>query len=247
MAFKLPALGKKKRKDQPLNRKLQIISKSAPFQYVEAYKTLRTNINFMAASNNYRRLVITSSIPNEGKSNVAINLSISLAENGKKVLIIDCDLRKPVMHKYLRITRRASGLTNVLSGEATPADVIVHFSDLNIDVITAGVIPPNPAELLGSARMAKMLDSLSEQYDYIIMDTPPASVVTDAAVLSALADGVIFVVSHANATIESAQLAKKNLEAANANIIGAVLNGFDLKSTPRDTGYYYSYEYGYYK
>ena len=151
------------------------------------------------------------------------------------------------MHKYLRITRRASGLTNVLSGEATPADVIVHFSDLNIDVITAGVIPPNPAELLGSARMAKMLDGLSEQYDYIIMDTPPASVVTDAAVLSALADGVIFVVSHANATIESAQLAKKNLEAANANVIGAVLNGFDLKSTTRDTGYYYSYEYGYYK
>ena len=153
MAFKLPAFGKKKRKDQPINRKLQIISKNAPFQYVEAYKTLRTNINFMAASNNYRRLVITSSNPAEGKSNVAINLAISLAENGKKVLIIDCDLRKPVMHKYLRITRRASGLTNVLSGEATPADVIVHFSDLNIDVITAGVIPPNPAELLGSARM----------------------------------------------------------------------------------------------
>ena len=149
MAFKLPAFGKKKRKDQPSNRKLQIISKDAPFQYVEAYKTLRTNINFMAASNNYRRLVITSSIPGEGKSNVAINLAISLAENGKKVLIIDCDLRKPVMHKYLRITRRASGLTNVLSGEATPADVIVHFRDLNIDVIIAGVIPAQPCGAAG--------------------------------------------------------------------------------------------------
>lgn len=249
MAFKLSGLGKKEKKSKThsIVRKLQIISKNAPFQYVEAYKTLRTNINFMSASNNYKKLIITSSIPGEGKSNVAVNLCISLAENGKKVLLIDCDLRKPVLHKYLRITRRTSGLTNILSGEANPADVIIRFSDLNFDVITAGVIPPNPAELLGSARMGSMLDSLASQYDYIIMDTPPASVVTDAAVLSALADGVLFVVSHANATIESAQLAKKNLEAANANIIGAILNGFDLKSTSRDSGYYYSYEYGYYK
>lgn len=245
MGFQLPSFGKKK--NQPSNRKLQIVSKNAPFQYVEAYKTLRTNINFMAVSNNYRKLVITSSIPGEGKSNVAVNLCISLAESGKKVLLIDCDLRKPVLHKYLRITRRAQGLTNVLSGETAPADVIVRFSDLNFDVIPAGIIPPNPAELLGSARMENLLDSMSAQYDYIIMDTPPASVVTDAAVLSALADGVLFVVSHANVTIESAQLAKKNLEAANANVIGAVLNGFDLKSTSRDTGYYYSYEYGYHQ
>ena len=239
--------GKRNRKKQSSTRKLQIISKTAPFQYVEAYKTLRTNLNFMAVSNQYQKIVVTSSIPGEGKSNVAINLCVSLAETGKKVLLIDCDLRKPVLHKYLRITRRAQGLTNLLSGEAAPADVVVRFSDLHFDVITAGIVPPNPAELLGSARMGEILQILGAQYDYIIMDTPPASVVTDAAVLGTLADGVLFVVSQGNATIEAAQLAKKNLESTHTNIIGAVLNGFDLKSTSRDTGYYYSYEYGYYK
>lgn len=247
MAMKLPSFGKKEKQKKASNRKLQIISKNAPFQYVEAYKTLRTNLNFMAVSNKYQKIVITSSIPGEGKSNVAINLCVSMAETGKKVVLIDCDLRKPVLHKYLRITRRAMGLTNVLSGEATAAEVLVRFGDLGFDVITAGVVPPNPAELLGSVRMAELLDELATQYDYIIMDTPPASVVTDAAVLGTLVDGVLFVVSHANATIESAQLAKKNLESTNTNIIGAVLNGFDLKSTSRDSGYYYSYEYGYYK
>lgn len=251
MSFKLPGFGSKKsnrkNKTHSIARKLQIISKDAPFQYVEAYKTLRTNINFIAASSGCKKIAITSSIPGEGKSNVAVNLCVTLAESGKKVLLIDCDLRKPVVHKYLRINRKALGLTNILSGEAKPTDVIVRFSDLNIDVITAGVVPPNPTELLGSARMANLLESLIDQYDYIIIDTPPASVVTDAAVISAIVDGILFVVGHANATVESAELAKKNLEAANANIIGAVLNGFDLKSASKDTGYYYSYEYGYYK
>lgn len=249
MGIKFPGTGKsgKRSKASSITRKLQIVSKNAPFQYVEAYKTLRTNINFMLAGNDYKKLLVTSSIPGEGKSNVAVNLCISLAEGGKKVLLIDCDLRKPILHKYLRITRRTAGLSNVLSGETSAEDVIIRFSDLNFDVITAGVVPPNPAELLGSARMGALLDKLTEKYDYIIMDTPPASVVTDAAVLSAEADGVLFVVGHANATIESAKLAKKNLEAANANIIGAVLNGFDSKSASRDSGYYYSYEYGYYK
>lgn len=251
MNLKLPSFltqsAKKKTKKDGVVRKLQIVSKEAPFQYVEAYKTLRTNINFIAASSGCKKIIVTSSIPGEGKSNVAVNLCITLAESGKKVLLIDCDLRKPVIHRYLRINRKSMGLTNILSGEAKASDVIVRFSDLNIDVITAGVIPPNPAELLGSARMTNLLDSVSEQYDYVIIDTPPASVVTDAAVLSTMVDGVLFVVSHAKATIESATLAKKNLEAANANIIGAVLNGFDLKSTSKDSGYYYSYEYGYYK
>ena len=238
----------KKNKTDDEHRTLQLITdKKMPFGYVEAYKSLRTNLDFMAGSMDVHTLVITSTVPEESKSNVAVNLALTLAESGKKVALVDCDLRKPVLHKYLRITRRAQGLTNLLSGEAAPADVVVRFSDLHFDVITAGIVPPNPAELLGSARMGEILQILGAQYDYIIMDTPPASVVTDAAVLGTLADGVLFVVSQGNATIEAAQLAKKNLESTHTNIIGAVLNGFDLKSTSRDTGYYYSYEYGYYK
>ena len=178
---------------------------------------------------------------------MGINLAVTLAEAGKKVLIIDCDLRKPVLHKYLRITRRALGLTNILSGEVEPNEAIVYFNDLDFDVITAGVVPPNPAELLGSERMEKLLKKLREQYDYILLDTPPASVVTDAAVLGSMADGVIMVIKHKGVNVETAQLAKRNLETAKVNILGAVLTNYDLKNTAKDSGYSYSYEYNYYK
>lgn len=234
MNFKLSQIGKQK-KDK---NKLQIVSAKTPFEYGEAYRVLRTNINFMGAHNKYKKIVITSSVPGEGKSNVAVNLSATLAQNNQKVLLIDCDLRKPVLHKYLRIEHHKKGLTHVLSGQAAPADVIVRFTDLNFDVIPVGVIPPNPAELLGSSQMEKMLESLSARYDYIIMDAPPVSIVTDAAVLSNVADGVLFVVSCENVTFDVAQKAKKNLEAANAKVIGAVLNGFNQKNTLGYTNYY---------
>lgn len=238
---------KPKVRDKNGRRTLQLVSANAPFQYVEAYKTLRTNLNFVTLNSKNRVIVITSSIPSEGKSNVGINLAVTLAEAGKKVLIIDCDLRKPVLHKYLRITRRALGLTNILSGEVEPNEAIVYFNDLDFDVITAGVVPPNPAELLGSERMEKLLKKLREQYDYILLDTPPASVVTDAAVLGSMADGVIMVIKHKGVNVETAQLAKRNLETAKVNILGAVLTNYDLKNTAKDSGYSYSYEYNYYK
>ena len=243
MSFKLSQIGKRKKK-QSDQKKLQIISSKTPFQYGEAYRTLRTNINFMGADKKYQKIVITSSIPGEGKSNVAVNLSATLAQNNQKVLLIDCDLRKPVLHKYLRIAHNKKGLTNVLSGDIALTDVIVHFTDLNFDVIPAGVIPPNPAELLGSSKMETVLESLSAQYDYIIMDAPPALLVTDAAVLSNVADGVLFVVSYDNVTVETARKAKRNMEAANANVIGAVCNEFKEKGT---AGYaeYYNSDYKY--
>lgn len=228
-------------------RSLKLVSSTCPFQYVEAYKTFRTNLNFMTLGDGNKVIAITSSIPGEGKSNVTVNLGVTLAETGKKVLLIDCDLRKPAMRKYLRINKRIGGLSNVLSGEISMDDAIVHFNDLHIDALTAGAIPPNPAEMLGSEQMAHLLEELKKQYDYVLLDTPPVSVVTDAAVVGSMADGVIMVVRHKGVNVETAQLAKRNLDSAHVNILGAVMTDFDMKNTAKSTGYSYSYEYNYYK
>lgn len=162
--------------------KLEIVSDKSPFAYVEAYKTLRTNMNFLSRNSQYKKLLLTSSIPGEGKSSVSINLARVLAENGKRVLLIDCDMRKPMLHRYLRAQRfRSRGLSTVLSGNSTLEESIATFSDLQFDLMTAGPIPPNPTELLASAEMGNLLELLETRYDYIICDTPPVSLVTDAA------------------------------------------------------------------
>ena len=238
-------LGKKKQKAKKENHSLHIISAAAPFQYVEAYKSLRTNLNFMTVNGDYKKIVVTSSIPEEGKSNVAINLAVTLGETDKRVLLVDCDLRKPILHRYLKIKRRSQGLTSVLSGEATLEESVVSFSDLKIEVLVAGAVPPNPAEILGSKKMEALISEMEKIYDYIIFDTPPVSVVTDAAVLGRLTDGAVLVIRHKYVTIESVKLAKQNLESVGVNIIGTVLNRFDFKGVAKDNGYYYSYEYNY--
>lgn len=242
------------RKNQPghnklekAERALQLITTSKSFSYIEAYKSLRTNLRFMAMGQEQRKIVVTSSIHKEGKSNVAVNLAVTLAETGASTLLIDCDLRKPIIHKYLQISNSNAGLTSVLSGGASLKDSLVRVQALGIDVLVAGPIPPNPAEILGSSTMNDLVEALAQRYQYIIFDTPPVSVVTDAAVLGRIADGVILVVRQKYVPIESAKLAKSRLQTAGVNIIGAVLNDFDVKNSARDTGYYYTYDYEYKK
>ena len=228
--------------------KLEIVSDKSPFAYVEAYKTLRTNMNFIFRNNKYKKLVVTSSIPGEGKSSVSINLARVLAENGTRVILIDCDMRKPMLHKYLRAQRfRTRGLSTVLSGISTLEDSVATFSDLQFDLMTAGPIPPNPTELLASEEMEHLLDLLAKQYDYVICDTPPVSVVTDAAILSQYNAGVILVVRQKYATFKQARKAKQNLENVHADILGCVLNQYDVsknvKETKQSSYYYYNYDY----
>lgn len=226
-------------------RRFLMVSKDAPFQFQEAFKSLRTNIKFMAVSKECKKMIITSAIPGEGKSSVAINLSVSLAETGSRVLLVDCDLRKPIIHRYLRIdNKHCKGITHVLSGGMLK-DSVVSVKGTNLHVMVADAIPPNPAELLGSKRMKNMIDSLDKYYDYIIFDTPPVSVVTDAAVLSQFVDGAILVIAQNHATVDQIALAKKNLMAVHANILGVVLNNFNTKRADKDSGYYYSYNYDY--
>lgn len=242
------AFGKKKIVDDG-KRTLRLVTQSRSFAYVEAYKALRTNLDYVAANGSGAKIImITSSMPSEGKSNVAVNLAVSLAQDDKKVILLDCDLRKGTLHRYLRLSRQSAGLASLLTGEVELNEAIHRFKDLKIDVLTAGYVPSNPSELLGSGAMGSLLRTLGANYDYVICDTAPINVVSDAAALGRYADGAVLVVSHNLVTRESALAAKMALENANVPILGAVLNQYDAKKTGGSKAYtYYNYgdDYGY--
>lgn len=229
------------------HHKLFMVGSDAPFQFTEAYKSLRTNLEFLAATSDCKTILITSSVPGEGKSNVAVNLAITLADSGKRVVLVDCDMREFTISRYLHIPRDHIGITNTITGKDRTqlANALVNFKDLGIVVLPVGTIPPNPSELLATKAMESTFAALKQVYDYIIVDTPPVSVVTDAAVLCKYADGALLVVRPGVTTIEGAQLSKKNLEAVNARILGVVMNGYNVKKAGKKDGYYYSYSYGY--
>ncbi len=204
----------------------------------EAYRTLRTNIHFAGLDSPYRTILVTSPGPEEGKSTALANLGAAIAQAGKKVLIIDCDLRKPVQHEFFELPNQ-KGLTNVLVEQLQAEDAVQATKVDNLAVLTSGPIPPNPSELLGSSRMEHLVDYLAGKFETILLDSPPAATVTDAAVLSAQADGVILVLRAGKAKIEMAKQAKEQIEKANGKIIGAVLYGVNYSG--EDYHYYYYY------
>ncbi|EYE89478.1 tyrosine protein kinase [Fervidicella metallireducens AeB] len=204
----------------------------------EAYRTLRTNIQFASFDKDIKTVVVTSSGPTEGKSTTAGNLAISMAEMGKKVLLIDCDLRRPSIHKKFKISNQ-EGLSNLLVENAKVEDVAVKFMD-NLLILTSGKIPPNPAEMLSSNKMRNFISEMKEEFDFIILDTPPVIAVTDAQILSTMADGVLLVVSSGQAEREAVERSKTLLVNVGANILGVVLNKVEINSR-RGYGYYYYY------
>ncbi len=237
---------KSKKKGDEEARILRVATaKDAPFNYAEAYRSLRTNINFIASTEEVKSIVVTSAVPKESKSNVAVNIAISLATEGKKVILVDCDLRKPVIHQYLKMGRHREGLTEVLAGKAELEDCIARFKDVKISVLPAGAIPPNPAELLSQEKMKTLVKTLENNFDYVIIDAPPVSVVTDAAIISSYVDGAILIVRSKFASIEAIQLAKKRLVDVNAKILGVVVTRYDAKKSTKNTGYSYTYDYNY--
>lgn len=240
----------KKNKVVAQNNSLQLITDEAPFEYVEAYKTLRTNVNFVTANGKNRKIVVTSALRDEGKSSVSVNLAISLAQAGNKVLLIDADMRNPSVRRYMRLKSQNNfGLPSLLTGEAKVGDCLIH-ADCGVDVIAGGPIPPNPAELIGSEAMRELLRVAAQRYDYIICDAPPVGVITDAAALSPLCDGVLFVVRQKFANRNQVRSAIKSLQTVNAKILGVIIGQYTIPRNPgkyygRRRGYSYDYGYGY--
>ncbi|MGY0401642.1 CpsD/CapB family tyrosine-protein kinase [Carnobacterium jeotgali] len=203
----------------------------------EQFRTIRTNIQFSMVDKNLKTLVITSAGPGAGKSTISANLAVTFAMQGKKVLIVDADMRKPTVHKTFRLPNR-DGLTTLLTEKDIQIKDIVHRLDTEgIFIITSGVIPPNPSELLASNRMNQLITELEELFDLIIFDMPPVIAVTDAQVMASKADGTIFVVNKDGADKEMVTKSKKLLEKVKANVIGVVFNRVELKGK----NYYYYY------
>ncbi len=209
----------------------------------EAYRTLRTNLQYVQLDRKCRTLLFTSPLPEEGKSTSLANISITLSQLGAKTLIVDSDLRRPVQQSIFGI-EKSPGLTGVLVDNRDPGDAIVATEHKNLSVLPAGPIPPNPSELLGSERMGRLLEELKAKFDYILFDSPPLLAVTDAALLGGKLDGVILVVRSERTDRRAAQEAKRLLENARARVLGVVLN--DVKTA--GYGYHYNYRsyYNYY-
>lgn len=227
-------------------RFFSVLAKETPFAYVEAFKDLRTNLGFLSNVDGVKSILITSALPEESKSTTAINLALTLASSGSSVVLVESDLRRPVLRKYLKRELGKGGLSAYLAGVIDLEDCILALPDLGISVIGAGVVPPNPSELLNSERMHDLIETLKLNYDYVLLDAPPVTLVTDAAVVGRMTDGAILVVRSKFASARTVRQAKARLEAVGVRILGGVLTRFDLKKSGWPYGYaYQGYEYGY--
>ena len=212
-----------------------VINKLPKAISAEAYRSLRTNIKYSAIDNDIKTIVITSSIPGEGKSTVAGNLAFSFSDAGYKVLIIDCDLRKPSLHRKFGISNNF-GLTDLLIEKTAVKEGIKQISK-NLSIITSGSIPPNPSEILGSNAFSNLIEIVKQSFDYILIDTPPLIPVTDAQILSKAADGTILVVRSGKTKAKILMQGYEKLKEVNAYVIGSVLN--DTNISNKDSYYYY--------
>ncbi|MBA2553556.1 MAG: polysaccharide biosynthesis tyrosine autokinase [Geodermatophilaceae bacterium] len=210
----------------------------------EAYRQIRTNLQYVSVDAPPRVLVVTSSISGEGKTTTAINLALVLAQSGQRVVLVEADLRRPRVLRYLRLVGGA-GLTNVLAGNADLTELLQPYGDGKLSVLAAGPHPPNPSELLGSDHMGHLLAELRESHDYVIVDAPPLLPVTDAAVLAVLADGAVIVTRYGSTKREQLRAAADILHGIDARVVGTVLNMVSPKDYGHGYGYGSGYGYGY--
>ena len=226
---------------------MSIIGSKLNFEGREAYNLLRTNLMFATKRNdrNARVIGITSSTHGEGKSLTVINLAYSIAESGRKVILVECDLRLPTLRKKLNLPR-STGLSNILAGinseKATlHSDVLIK----GLDFVQAGDIPPNPSELLGSKAFTNLIDTLADNYDVILLDLPPIGKVSDALVVSRCTDGLVIVVKNDYTNASELDYTLRQCELVDAKVLGFVYNGSGAKSKKYKYGYGNKYAYGY--
>lgn len=214
---------------------ISLLNPSSPIS--EVYKTLRTNIQFSSIDTPFKTIMATSAVKGEGKTTTVSNLAVAYAQEGKKVILIDCDLRSPSIHQVFSQSNHA-GLTNILANQNQWQEVIRDTTIDTLSLLTSGPIPPNPAELLASRRMKSLIEELKQHYDMIFFDVPPVLAVTDSLVVSALSDGVILVVNAGKVDKELVRKTKASLEHVNARLIGVVLNRINRSERKAALHYY---------
>jgi polysaccharide biosynthesis transport protein len=241
----LPFLGLVPRLSDAAATDAPLLHTGVPTPFAEAFRNLRTNILFSTTEEGGRSVVVTSTGPAEGKTTVACNLAVGLAQAGQRVLLVDADMRKPKVHATFG-ERQTPGLSNVLVGNAKASEAVRKTTVQNLWLLLAGVAPPNPAELLGSQRFRDFLATLQEHFDWVVLDTPPVMAVTDASLVSHLSNGVVFVVGCEQTSKFTANAALEQLEAAKARFLGGVLNKVDVERHSYYYSHYYRRDYGQY-
>ena len=226
-----------KRKNMAVERHL-ITIESSKSPISEQYRTLRTNIQYASIDKELQSIMITSPNPGEGKSTTIANLAIVFAQQGKKVLLVDADLRKPTIH-YIFNINNTTGLTNVLMKKASLGDVLQQTPVINLFILPSGTIPPYPAELLESTAMSQLIDRVKVDFDIVLFDTPPILAVADAQIMANKCDGSILVVNSGTTEIEGASRSKDILTNASSKLLGVVLNNKKMKDSHYQTTYYY--------
>lgn len=205
----------------------------------EAFRNLRTNVHYTNVDKEIKILQVTSSLQSEGKSTVSSNYAVTVAQSGKKVLLMDCDLRKPQVHKLFNVSNK-EGLSNILVGDSKAEHNIIETKVENLYILPSGPIPPNPSEMLDSQRMKDLIDSVRDYFDLVVLDSPPILPVTDGLILSKIAGGTLLVVSLGSTEKEALKKTVQALENIDANILGTVINKASTKAR-----YYAQYEYEY--
>ena len=231
-----------KRKKTPVVEKVHMINDDTNFSIIEAYKAIRANINFAIPSQGCKKIMICSSFSGEGKTTTCINLAITIAQTGVSVLLIDCDLRRARVHTLLN-ENNTFGVSNYLSNMIQLDRIIKETHIPNFKVITSGSIPPNPAELLASPKMGELLAETEKMMDYIIIDTPPVCIVSDALPVAKLCNGVILIVNHMETTHTQIKESLEKLKFAGANVVGMILNNIKIKHAFKSYKKYNKYKY----
>lgn len=208
---------------------MHVMEKYPTSDIAESYRTLRMNLQYSYFGSNHKVIVVTSANPKEGKSTVAANIALALAQDDKKVILIDCDLRKPTLDKRFNIPNEA-GLTELVMAKENEVTFGYNYNE-NLTILTSGKIPPNPTEILSSNYMLRLTNTLRKIFDYVILDTPSIELVTDAQILAAKFDGTILVVKAETTKKSSVHNAINILRRVNANIIGVVLNEIEIKKS----------------